>query len=507
MIRITTHNNQVMYQAYHLVKAFYPDQEVIQDRTTLHQDNKLQEPYVTIQFDGSCFSISETLSKEETTRNIYRYLSQRSGKELPWGILTGVRPTKLFYEQTGKQANLIDYMCDRYFISQEKAELCVQVIQQEHKILSDLSLNEGVSFYIGIPFCPSICSYCSFGSMCIQGQERLVEQYLSALMYEIEQKVRNNQKQVHTIYIGGGTPTSLSAGHMNQLLSHICQVIPMKDVIEFTVEAGRPDTITREKLEILRNYPVTRIAINPQSMNQNTLDRIGRSHTAEDVTRAFHLARELGFDSINMDLIVGLGETVEEFKHTLSEIGKLQPDGITIHSLAIKRASQIAGNRNKSGSNAQVALVCKGDHKVHHKVLSESIETQATAQAHHVFEHTFNEELDYTQADKNITQQIEEMLRLAGTFVRGMQMQPYYLYRQKNIAGNFENVGYAKVDKAGRYNILIMEDKQTILACGAAAVTKYVLPEKVIYKDRLTHIIRESNPKDVREYIKRMMNM
>lgn len=462
MIIIQTKNTKILYQAYHMAKAFFPGEEVLQELT--HE----QESFVCIQCGDSCFSIPSPCSKDDATRQIYHYYSTISGKTLPWGILTGVRPTKLFYDKLQQGFTTEDIISDlqnRYVISTEKAELSVSITQLEHHILSSIPASKGVSLYIGIPFCPSICSYCSFASVSLKeqkfredqtGKYELVERYLDALCDELSVLSMQQDILIHTIYIGGGTPTSLSVEQLHRLLTQICNSVPMQHVMEFTVEAGRPDTITLEKLEVLRLFPVTRIAINPQSMNQITLDRIGRSHSTQQIVEAFTMARSVGFDSINMDIIAGLpGETVEDFIHTLSAIKELKPDGLTVHTLAMKRASQLSRK----------------------------------------------EQADVYQAS---CEEVETMLGHAAILASELLMKPYYLYRQKNIAGNFENVGYATVDKVCRYNILIMEDIQTILAFGAGAMTKYILPEKILIGDRSTHIIRESNPRDVYEYIRQI---
>ena len=252
----------------------------------------------------------------------------------------------------------------------------------------------------------------------------------------------------------------------NWIVCFLCieQNFSMETVQEYTVEAGRPDSITKEKLKVIRKYPVTRISINPQTMQQKTLDLVGRKHTVGDVKTIFHLARTLGFDNINMDLIAGLpGESAEDMRDTLAQIEQLGPDSLTIHSLAIKRAA-------KMGQDAKVNRTSK--------------------------------------SEKTFSSEIGQMVEDGAAAARRMGLLPYYLYRQKNIAGNFENVGYAKVDKAGIYNILIMEEKQTILACGAGAGTKIVLPEKMTLENgKTTNLIRIENVKNITEYISRIDEM
>jgi len=279
-----------------------------------------------------------------------------------------------------------------------------------------------------------------------------VDAYLDALLKELDFIAEAmKDKVLDTIYIGGGTPTTLEPYQIRRLLSHISEKFPVEQVKEYTVEAGRPDSITREKLQALREFPVTRISVNPQTMNQATLDLIGRKHTVEDTRHAFALARECGFDNINMDLIVGLpGEQKEDVQRTLEEIKKLDPDSLTVHSLAVKRAARL---------------------------------------------NMFKDQYQEMGFINN-----QEIMNLAMEYAHDCQMGPYYLYRQKNMCGNLENIGYAKVDKAGIYNILIMEEKQSILAAGAGASTKFVFQNG-------ERIERAENVKDVANYISRIDEM
>ena len=310
----------------------------------------------------------------------------------------------------------------------------------------------GYSLYIGIPFCPTTCLYCSFTSFPIGKWQGRTELYLNALFREMEYVAEKMRGRVlDTIYFGGGTPTSLSPEDLDAILNKVESTFPMDQVKEFTVEAGRPDSITREKLEVLRKHGITRISINPQTMKQETLDLIGRRHTVEQVKETFRLARELGFDNINMDLIVGLPEEDEEdVRATMEEIKKLGPDSLTVHSLAIKRAARLNMFREKYG----------------------------------------NLKITGTQ----------EMIDMTARYAKEMGMEPYYLYRQKNMAGNFENVGYSTPGKACIYNILIMEEKQTIMACGAGTTTKVVFPAE-------NRLERAENVKEVEQYIDRVEEM
>ena len=380
-------------------------------------------------------------------------LSSRNGQKLPWGTLTGIRPTKIpmhFLEEGKRPAWIADYMRKTYLTSPEKTSLGISIAVREKDILERIHYEDGYSLYIGIPFCPSICLYCSFSSSPLSVWKDKVDTYLDALCKEIAYGAEAYKgRTLTTVYIGGGTPTTLDPAQLERLLGEIEAHFDLSHVQEFTVEAGRPDSITREKLEVLRRHPVTRISINPQTMNQETLEIIGRRHTVEQTKEAFLLARELGFDNINMDLIVGLpGEEMSEVQHTMEEVSALDPDSITVHSLAVKRAARL-----------------------------------------NMFKDQY-QELTFVNSC--------EIMDMTARYAMQKGLFPYYLYRQKNMAGNFENVGYARPGKEGIYNILIMEEKQSILALGAGASTKVVAGEKI---DRI------ENVKDIRSYISRIDEM
>ena len=337
-------------------------------------------------------------AKNEIKRSMYGLLRNLTGKELPWGTLTGIRPTKIAMtklQEGWTEEDIRSYMKETYYTGEEKIELALDVAQRERKLLETINYQDGYSLYIGIPFCPTTCLYCSFTSFPIGKWQGRTGLYLEALFKEMEyvsEKMKG--KPLDTIYFGGGTPTSLSPEDLDAILTKLEQTFPMEQVQEFTVEAGRPDSITREKLLVLRRHGITRISINPQTMKQETLDLIGRRHTVEQVKEQFRLARELGFDNINMDLIVGLPEeTIEDVEHTMQEIAALHPDSVTVHSLAIKRAARLNTDKERYG----------------------------------------NLKITNTQ----------EMIDLTARYAKEMGLYPYYLYRQKNMAGNFENVGYA----------------------------------------------------------------
>lgn len=397
-------------------------------------------------------------------RLIYTGLSAHTGKLLPWGTLTGIRPTKLpmtMLEEAGKAGGeaaeqvtdeeILAYMQETYLISEEKGRLAIEIARREKALLDTLHYEDGYSLYIGIPFCPTTCLYCSFTSYPIISWEKRVSDYLDALEKEIDFVADfYRDKILDTVYIGGGTPTTLKAEELDRLLAKIEGTLDLSHLKEFTVEAGRADSITREKLQVLKKHGVTRISVNPQTMNQKTLDLIGRKHTVEQVKEAFAQAREVGFTNINMDIILGLPEeTEEEVQYTVDEIIKLAPDSLTVHSLAVKRASK----------------------------LSRWIEEKGIAMLNNT----------------------EETMRIAMEGAKRLQMVPYYLYRQKNMSGNFENVGYATDGNFGIYNILIMEEKQTIVALGAGSITKRV------YGDG--RIERCDNVKDVGLYMEKIDEM
>ena len=463
MIGILLEDNGFEQDIRELLMAFYPGEKFV------HQETEGTEFYVKgtpgagvyrLELDGDAaeFPVPEgdrLETKNRIKRTLYRMLEKRTGRSLPWGTLTGIRPTKIpltKLEEGWSREEIVDFMKETYFAGDDKIALSVEIAGRERDLLSRISYENGYSLYVGIPFCPTTCLYCSFTSYPIGKWEKRMDEYLGALFRELEYTAdRMKGKVLDTVYFGGGTPTALSAEHLDQVISRVEELFDLSGVQEFTVEAGRPDSITREKLEVLRRHGITRISINPQTMNQKTLDVIGRRHTVDMVKEKFALARELGFDNINMDLIIGLpGERMEDVAHTLEEIRSLSPDSLTVHSLALKRAARL--------------------------------------------------NLEWDQyADMGMVN-TQEMIDLTARFAREMGMEPYYLYRQKNMAGNFENVGYSLPGKACIYNILIMEEMQTIAACGAGTTTKVVFPGE-------NRRERTENVKDVDQYIQRIDEM
>ena len=481
MIAIQFQKRDFEYDVYNLVKSFYPEEEIVlsdDDSPAAEYDEKISLFYgknkISIRIERVSGDrkrqeegvwLTEEMHGRKERKNqtkilLYHMLQKRTGQELPWGTLTGVRPTKIpmaLIDAGHSNVETAKIMREQYLVSREKTALAVSIANRERHILEDIDYKNGYSLYIGIPFCPTICAYCSFSSSPLKVWKNKVDDYLDALCHEIRETASMWAGQVlDTIYIGGGTPTTLEPHQMERLLSEVEKCFDISHIKEYTVEAGRPDSITKEKLEVLHWHGISRISINPQTMKQETLEIIGRHHTVEQTVQSFLTARELGFDNINMDLIVGLpNENLEDVRHTMEQLEELQPDNITVHSLAIKRAARL---------------------------------------------NMFKE--DYTNLKMENTW---EHIEVTADYCKRMGLQPYYLYRQKNMAGNFENVGYAKEGKAGIYNILIMEEKQTIVACGAGASTKRVW--NTPNPDGTHRIERCENVKDVALYIERIDEM
>ena len=443
-----------------LIKSFYPRTEVMQYQEQAEQTRTAQdiviEPEVP-EKDGR----SKKELHEAFKCTLYTKLSAQLNKTLPWGYLTGVRPSKIAYTLLKKGADreqILEEFTKKHLVSEKKAQLALQVAQTEKSILEKMDYKNGYSLYIGIPFCPTTCLYCSFTSYSLAAYQSKVQPYLEALLKEmkyVSEAMRG--RRLDTVYFGGGTPTTLSAGQLDMLLTELERQFDLSACRELTVEAGRPDSITYEKLCVLKAHHVDRISINPQTMNQQTLDLIGRRHTVEQIEEAFALAGKAGLDNINMDMILGLpGENKEMVQHTLEKIKALAPESLTVHSLAIKRAAALNIWREKY--------------------------------------------LDL-QMDNS-----DEIVSMAADYAHQMGHQPYYMYRQKNMAGNFENVGYSKPGLECIYNILIMEEKQTIIAMGAGASTKIVFQNET-EGGQAGRIERIENVKDVTNYIQRIDEM
>ena len=486
MITVLLDKAEFEYDIHSLVKAFYPKEEVY---VSTKDKEKKEEPvhyHMDVQFapeeiiffwkkvepseenenqTGITKRVAVDYTNRKETKNslkrtLYRVLSEYTGVERPWGNLTGIRPTKIpmaLLEEGKSEEEIAHYMKETYFTSDEKIKLSIEIAERELQLLKKLDYEEGYSLYIGIPFCPTTCLYCSFTSYSLAAWKNRMDEYLDALEKELDYTaVKFAHKKLNSIYIGGGTPTTLNPQQLDRLIRKIKCSFDLSHLVEFTVEAGRPDSITKEKLMVLRNHDISRISINPQTMKQETLDLIGRHHTVQQTIDSFNLARELGFDNINMDLIVGLpGESLSDVADTMEVIRKLAPDNLTVHSLAIKRAARLNIQRERY---QDFEIVNTADH-----------------------------------------------IALTSKVAEEMGLFPYYLYRQKNMAGNFENVGYAAPGKAGVYNVLIMEEKQSIVACGAGASTKRVWVQP--NPDGTHRIERAENVKDVAQYITRIDEM
>ncbi len=393
----------------------------------------------------------ERTSKTAVGKAVYEAGAKLTGKTIPWGILTGIRPSKVANELILKhgEEKAYEILIDRYLLSDEKARLAIRVAKNEYSILS-LGKGNTCSIYISIPFCPSRCTYCSFISYATPKLHSLIPNYLNNLLLDIKstfEEIKNQGLSVISIYIGGGTPTILNENQLELLLTEISKHVNTENLLEFTLEAGRPDTITAKKLSVAKKHGVTRISINPQTLNDEVLEVIGRKHTAKQFFEAYNLVNNSGIKHINTDLIAGLeGDTFESFKDTLDKIIALGPDNITVHSFCVKKSAQVL--RDNEG--------------IYDKYDLDAIKSVKYA---------------------------NEILAKNG-------YEPYYMYRQKNTISDLENVGYAKKDAFGIYNVLMMADAHTVYGIGAGATTKIVKNENGILQ-----INRIFSPKYPYEYL------
>ena len=424
------------------------------DYSILIDSNKLILPESTPRGEGLDINLlSETEKTELVKRELFHKLVDITGYYPKWGTLTGVRPVKLageLVEKIGHQ-KAKELLKNYYLISDEKINTLLSMYDYQIKSLGKPSKNS-VSIYIGIPFCPTRCLYCSFASNQVPPSE--IERYIPALVHEINEigkMCEDRDYEIESIYMGGGTPTTLNYSQMDYLLEVIYDSFKLDNLKEFTVEAGRPDTIDYDKLKVIRDRGVGRISINPQSMKAKTLELIGRAHSPNDIREAFSQAVKVGFDSINCDLIAGLPEeTYEDMKMTLKEVMEMGADNITVHNLAVKRASRLK-----------------------------------------------EEDPEYHYKQAKIT---TEMIEGANDILRKNGYNPYYLYRQKHMAGSGENTGYCLTGKEGLYNVRIMDEHQTILALGAGGITKYYHPEE-------NRLERVPNVTNYEQYIDRIDEM
>lgn len=441
---------------------FFSDDEDVIISSGFEKSEKSVNVYTTITYNGRVYDddyhySAEGIKSEKMLKKVYDSAVTKSfchaamkikKINLPWGVMSGIRPAKNvreFLESGVKKEELLPLLYNLYEVAPEKARLAMTVAENEAEILKKAK-PDSVSIYVGIPFCPTRCLYCSFVSTDIRTSGKYMDEYLRLLLLEIDKTaeiIKKSGKRVQNIYIGGGTPTTLSADQLSVLFEKLSILIPPEGLDEFTLEAGRPDTITEEKLMSAKKGGVTRISINPQTMNEKTLKRVGRAHTPEMAEACVKMARDAGFDNINMDLIAGLpGENLEDFLYTVDKVSELDPENITIHSMCIKKSAdfRFSGEELAAGK-------------------------------------LMNSMLSYAQNKMAETGRV-----------------PYYMYRQKNISGNLENVGYSKPGYMSFYNINIMEETQTIIAVGCGGSTKVVKDGKISrifnFKDPKTYIDR-----------------
>ena len=456
------------YETEKVTRIFFPFEKITVVHETKSGDNTAvceivgnesgvaAKAYVNL--FGKTASAEETVPRGDRkeqelaiARCLYRCLSSITGDKSDWGILTGIRPAKLFSSLVSAGGE--DFARERfktaYLAGDNKISLCADTGKSEKRVI-DTSKPQSFSLYVSVPFCPSRCSYCSFVSHSVENAKDIIPEYLKLLKKELETTshiVKDLNLKLETVYVGGGTPTSITAEQLKDLLFCIRENFEFSSVREFTVEAGRPDTVDIKKLGVIKAAGATRISINPQSMNDKVLKTIGRRHTAKDQKDAFLSARSAGFDNINTDLIAGLpGDTFESFKESLSDILSLSPESVTVHALSVKRAANIV----RAGE----------------------------------------------LPDMSVGVDAARMVDYARDTLENGGLLPYYMYRQSKTVGNLENVGYAKAGYEGLYNVFIMDETHTIIACGASAVSKLKEPGG----DNIERIFNFKYPY---EYIKR----
>ncbi len=442
MIKLELVGNDYKFEIENIIQLFFPEQKTSPldgDFAKISVFKYNLNLSVTVRIDGEYYekravAFVDNDSERLLCKMLFEILSAHTFLVPKWGIQTGVRPTKLLrnlIEHQG-ETSAREYMQENLLISDEKFLMAKRIVDLQNTILAKMNDNS-FSLYISIPFCASRCSYCSFISHDIEQSKKLIPEYVKNLLKEIEytaKVARDLNLKLQTVYIGGGTPTAISAEDLSAIMQAVNTHFDVSDLLEFTVEAGRPDTITREKLEKIKQNGATRISINPQTLNDDVLHIIKRRHTVKEFYDAYNLAKEIGFDNINTDLIAGLpSDTYESFKNTIDDIVKLAPECITVHCLSVKRSS---------------TLVYKGDA-------------------------VYNPEGDT----------VSKMLEYSSKVLSQNGYNPYYMYRQSKMAGNNENIGWAKPGFESYYNIFIMEEVQTILSLGAGASTKLVDKNKI----------------------------
>ena len=464
------------YDVHSLVKAFFPDREVkitedgngddcdikvfvssgdVKDGERVSGFVKVSgtRENAVITQEANYDDLDRPEVKSVMKRALYSLLCRITGTDLPWGTMTGIRPVKVARGLLSKGKSddeICSYMKKQYLCSDEKTLLACSIAHREQEIIDNVKPGS-FGLYVGIPFCPTTCLYCSFTSFPYASWKDKTGLYLETVKRELDLfSGYYAGRCANSVYIGGGTPTTLSPDELFGLIGYIRSHFELAPSCEITVEAGRPDSITKEKLEALNRSGVTRISINPQTMNDKTLRLIGRMHTTDDVYKAYGLARDAGFTNINMDLIIGLpGEDIKDVGYTFEKIKKLASDSLTVHSLAIKRAAAMTGYVKEHGGIPAAKA--------------------------------------------------EGMMDIARKAADDMGLLPYYLYRQKNIAGNLENIGFARPGCFGIYNTVIMEEVSDIAACGAGTISKRIFDDG--------RIERCDNVKDVGQYIDRIDEM
>lgn len=479
MILIIQNGYECEYEMKLFSSLFFSDDEDVVITQNFKYENKNINVYTHIIFDKKSyfedynFKFEKEGKSEKLIKKIFIAACTKSfchaalsirKINYSWGVMCGIRPAKNvreLKEEGFNDSEIKDIFKNVYEVSEDKTDLSMTVAKNEKILLENIG-EKSVSIYIGIPFCPTRCVYCSFVSTDIRVSGKYMEEFVEKLLLEIDKTaeiIENTGVYVENIYIGGGTPTTLSAVDFKRIFERIKSKIDLSGVIEFTVEAGRPDTITEEKLCVLKEYGVNRISINPQSMNDETLKKIGRSHNVDMIYDSYKLAKKTGFDVINMDLIAGLpDETPQMFKDSLNKVIELKPENITVHSLCIKSAAQFRHTKKELAKSEDM-----------------------------------NEMLSYTQ------------MRMSEE-----GYAPYYMYRQKNSSGNLENVGYAKPGTMSTYNVNIMEEKQTIIALGGGGSSKIIMGDRIErvfnFKDPLEYIRRFDDILKKKDEISKLIN-
>ncbi|MBO8163880.1 MAG: coproporphyrinogen III oxidase [Brevibacillus sp.] len=476
MIEIKSSGHLFERDIIHILALFFEDPETVFVEEWQHPDALRIELLLTRQESGTAatgtlshgayhdefryfrpFPVRGEEAERKTAKQAISYtllmlLERYTGVEQGWGILTGIRPTKLYHKLLSSGMSHSDihrHLRNDYNLRPDKLALLKEIAARQLSVVPDFyTIDRELSVYIGIPFCPTKCAYCTFPAYAIEGQKQRVSGFLEGLHYEIRaigEWLKRHDMRITSIYFGGGTPTSITAEELDALFVTLHESFPHMDKVrELTVEAGRPDTITPEKLAVMKRWQTDRISINPQSFTDETLVAIGRHHTVAETLDTYRLARDMGVTNINMDLIIGLpGEGLAEIRHSLDQVEKLMPASLTIHTLSFKRASEMTQNKER-----------------------------------------------YKVANRD---EIRRMMAYAADWTREHGYQPYYLYRQKNILGNLENVGYSLAGKESIYNIMIMEEAQTILGLGCGAVSKLMAPGS-------GKLLRWPNPKDPKTY-------